>query len=488
MPKTLRADPSLVGPLSAGLSAIRAEFGVREDFPAQAQAEADERASNGPLAAERVDLTDVGFVTLDPASSTDLDQAFFVERDGDNIVLHYAIADVSAWVTPGGAIETESWLRGVTVYAPDGSVPLYPRSLSSGVASLLPDGPRPAVVLEVGIDPNGVAVLRQARRAMVRSRAKLAYETTAPSALPGEVGELARRVAMAERARGAFRAELTEQEVRSGPHGVELVYAARQESEDVNAGMSLAANLAVADAMSAGGFGLYRVMDEPAAHESQSLRRTANSLGLRWPKSTDLREFVPSLDASEPKAAAFLRTARRAGGGASYVVRRSEAIAAGTEPRPWHAAMAAPYAHATAPLRRLADRYVLDLICTQTVSTHTISTQTVSTQTVSTQMTSLTAAFEKLPDVMDRSEDIAARVDRSAVDLAECLVLGGSIGHAFDAVVLEPQDRNGFVTIQLDEPAVRARTKLRNTEPGDQVRVRLTEIDQVKRRLRFDRI
>jgi exoribonuclease R len=472
MPKTLRADPALIGPLAAGLDAIRTEFGVRTEFPAAAQTEADVRSAQGPLSADRVDLTGLHFVTLDPASSTDLDQAFFVEQLGDVIVLHYAIADVSAWVARGGAIEAESWLRGVTVYAPDGSVPLYPRSLSSGAASLLPDGPRPAVVLEVGIDTSGLAVLRQARRAMVHSRAKLAYETTAPSALPGVVGELAKRVVAAERARGAFRAELAEQEVRTGPHGVELVYSARLESEDVNAGMSLAANLAVADAMYAGGFGLYRVMDEPAPHEIQSLRRTANALGLRWPKPMDLREFVPSLDSSEAKASAFLRTARRAGGGASYVVRSTDAVVAGTEPRPWHAAMAAPYAHATAPLRRLADRYVLDLVCAQTVSTQTVSTQ----------------VFAELPDLMDRSDDIAARVDRSALDLAECLVLRGSIGHVFEAVVLEPEDRNGFVTIQLDVPAVRTRTKLRGSEPGDQLRVRLTEIDETKRRLRFERV
>jgi exoribonuclease R len=484
MPSTLRANPSLLGPLALGLDAIRSDCGVRTAFPAEALSEAKQRSIDGPLPADRVDLTGLEFVTLDPANSTDLDQAFAVVRSGDEIVLHYAIADVSAWVSPGGAMEAESWLRGVTVYAPDGSVPLYPRELSSGAASLLPDGPRPAVVLEVSIGPDGNAGLRQARRAMVRSRAKLAYETTTPNDLPSEIAELARRVATAERARGAFRAELTEQEVRTGPSGVELVYAARQESEDVNAAMSLAANLAVADAMYAYGFGLYRVMGEPEGNEIRSLRRTAHALDLRWSKSMDLREFVPSLDPSEPKAAAFLRAARRGGGGASYVVRRTDAVESGTEPRPWHAAMAAPYAHATAPLRRLADRYVLDLVCAQTTSAQTTSAQTTSAQTVSAQMAE---TFALLPDVMDRADDIAARVDRSAVDLAECLVLANSVGSTFDAVVLEPEDRNGFVTIQLDAPAVRARTKLRNVEPGDVVRLTLTEIDQIKRRLRFDR-
>ena len=61
-------------------------------------------------------------------------------------MLHYAIADVGFFVRPGDALDQEAWRRGVTVYMPDERARLYPATLSEGAASLLPDGPRPAVV------------------------------------------------------------------------------------------------------------------------------------------------------------------------------------------------------------------------------------------------------------------------------------------------------------------------------------------------------
>ena len=90
--------------------------------------------------AAHVDRTSVEYVTLDPASATDLDQAFAIEQAGDDIVLHYAIADVGFFVDPGSVLDRTAWERGGTVYLPDGKVPLYPPALSEAAASLLPDG------------------------------------------------------------------------------------------------------------------------------------------------------------------------------------------------------------------------------------------------------------------------------------------------------------------------------------------------------------
>ena len=92
-------------------------------------------------------------------------------------MLHYAIADVGFFVRPGDALDQEAWRRGVTVYMPDERARLYPAALSEGAASLLPDGPRPAVVFTVRVDPRGEVRLDGAERALVRSRAKLAYDT-----------------------------------------------------------------------------------------------------------------------------------------------------------------------------------------------------------------------------------------------------------------------------------------------------------------------
>ena len=131
---TMRSPP--------GLDAIRAEAGVPGEFPADVVAAAEEAAS-ATSGASHVDRTSVEYMTLDPATATDLDQAFAVEQAGDDIVLHYAIADVGFFVDPDSVLDREAWERGGTVYLPDGKVPLYPSALSEAAASLLPDGTAP---------------------------------------------------------------------------------------------------------------------------------------------------------------------------------------------------------------------------------------------------------------------------------------------------------------------------------------------------------
>ena len=125
---------------------------------------------------------------------------------GGDVLLHYAIADVAWFVDDGDPLDNEAWQRGTTQYLPDGKAGLYPPSLAEGAASLLPDGPRPAVVFHVRVGPDGLSKLDGVERSLIRSRAKLAYETVRPAQLPDAFPELARRIA---RGRGR---------PRRGPH------------------------------------------------------------------------------------------------------------------------------------------------------------------------------------------------------------------------------------------------------------------------------
>ena len=114
------------------------------EFPAEVRAEAEASARSPRL--PDLDRTDLPFVTIDPETARDLDQALHIERDGDGYVVHYAIADVAAFVTPGGAVDAEAHRRGETLYGLDAKVPLHPKAISEAAASLLPDGPRPALL------------------------------------------------------------------------------------------------------------------------------------------------------------------------------------------------------------------------------------------------------------------------------------------------------------------------------------------------------
>src|SRR4051812_14474217 len=250
--------------LAQNLAAVRSAFHVPASFPADVLQAAEAAARRVPT--EHVDRTNLPFVTLDPASSTDLDQALWIAPSGADLLLHYAIADVSWFVDDGGVIDAEAWRRGETLYLPDGKASLYPPAISEGAASLLPDGPRPAILLMVRANPDGDVRLDGAERALIRSNAKLAYESVRALDLPAEFSELARRVQAAEARRGAARVDPPEQEVTVSPEGgFDLTFRPRLASETDNAAMSLAANLAVAEALQSHGTGLFRVMGEPDA-------------------------------------------------------------------------------------------------------------------------------------------------------------------------------------------------------------------------------
>jgi exoribonuclease R len=435
---------------------------VPSSFPADVLAAAETAARRVPGA--HVDRTERPFVTLDPASSTDLDQAFAIEPSGADLLLHYAIADVAWFVDDDDPIDREAWRRGESQYLPDGKAALYPPVLGEAAASLLPDGPRPAVVFTVRVATDGAVRLDGVERAVIRSRAKLAYDSVQPSDLPADFSELARRIQASETRRGATRVDPPEQEVSQGQDGrFRLAFRPRLVSEDDNAALSLAANMAIADALLAHHTGLFRVMAEPDDAAVARLRHTAKAFDLTWPDNASLAQFEKRLDPRDARQAAFMMAIRRAGKGASYAPYKEGVV-------PWHSAMSATYAHATAPLRRLADRYVIRAMLA-------IAKGDPVPQVV-------TDAFSKLPAVMARAEALDGQISRAVIDLAEAAMLQGREGEVFAAVVTDIDDRGA--RIQLQDMAVVARLVAPGAGPGDPVRVRLVSADTGRRTVTFE--
>ncbi|WP_137929987.1 RNB domain-containing ribonuclease [Mesorhizobium comanense] len=453
-------DPSQA--LSTGLAKIRTEFHVPDGFPADVMAAADAAARRVPN--QHADRTDMPFVTLDPAASTDLDQAFSIESSGADLLLHYAIADVAWFVGDGDAIDREAWARGETFYLPDGKAGLYPPVIAEGAASLLPDGPHPAVIFTVRVAQDGAATLDGAERAIIKSRAKLAYDSVQPADVPAGFAEMARRVAANEQARGASRVDPPEQEVERLADGTfQLSFRPILQSEQDNAALSLAANMAIADAMLAHHTGLFRVMSGPDAFKVQRLRNAAQALGLSWPASASLRDYQRTLDPADPRQAALMLEIRHAGQGASYQPYKEGVV-------PWHEAMAATYAHATAPLRRLADRYVVR--CALAIANGQPVPQAV------------TDAFAGLPKVMGRADSRAAQINHAAIDLAEAVMLRDRVGETFKAAVTDIVDQG--VRVQLADMPVVATVKASGVRQGDGLTLKLVSADPDQRSIVFE--
>jgi exoribonuclease R len=453
-------DPSQA--LAAGLSKIRTAFHVPDGFPPNVMAAAEAAAKRVPD--QHVDRTALPFVTLDPATSTDLDQAFSIEASGSDLLLQYAIADVAWFVADGDAVDVEAWTRGETLYLPDGKAGLYPPVLAEAAASLLPDGPRPAVIFTVRVAEDGAVKLDGAERAIIQSRAKLAYDSVQPSDVPAGFAELARRMAANEARRGASRVDPPEQEVeRLADGSFQLSFRPILQSEQDNAALSLAANMAIADAMLAHKTGLFRVMAEPDGFKVQRLRNAAQALGLSWPASTSLHDYQRTLDPTNKQQAALMLEIRHASSGASYQPYEEGVV-------PWHEAMAATYAHATAPLRRLADRYVVR--CTLAIANGQPVPQAVSD------------AFARLPKAMGRADGRASQINHAAIDLAEAVMLKGREGETFDAVVTDIVDQG--LRVHLADMPVVANVKASGLRQGDSLKLKLVSADPDQRSIVFE--
>ena len=523
------------------LDALRAHYEVPTAFPPEALAEAEAAAGawaqDGParlLADGARDARDLELVTIDPPGSMDLDQAVLLERlpaqadhadqagaaageAGDApepaaaYRVHYAIASLATFVTPGGALDAELRRRGETIYAPDAATPLHPEVLSHGAASLLQDAERPACLWTIDLDERGEVVSARVERALVRSRARLSYAQVqaaidgqgalpqeAPADLPELLAEIGRLRLEREAARGGISMTTPEQVVevteaaeatevpgavspaadpdsaeRPGPAGYRLAYRVPVPAEQYNAQISLLTGMCAARIMVECGIGILRTLPPARPEDYARLRRVAAALGIDWPAAQPYPELVRSLDHAIPAHAAFMEQAMSLFRGSGYLAFGVGGVGvpaddeAADSEEAVHSAIAARYAHVTAPLRRLVDRYgeeVCIAACAQAPVPEWVL-----------------QALPDLPGVMEQTGKRARAIGRGALTALEALVLRGHEGEVFDGVITSERDGRGELV--LAEPAVvteiRAGKKALDggLPVGERVQVRLLSAD-----------
>jgi exoribonuclease R len=433
------------GPLADALAAIPTALGISREYPADAQAEADAAAAH-PVFPD-LDTTDVPYVTIDPAGSMDLDQALYLERAGDGYRVRYAIADVPSFVVPGGALDAETRRRGQTIYPPDGPIPLHPLVLSNGATSLLPGQVRSAFVWDFALDSAGNVTSTSLTRARVKSTAKLDYvgvqksidDGTADTnlALLKEIG--LKRIAL-EIARGAANLTLPDTEVHevdgsAPPINYQLVRRQPQPSEDWNAQLSLMTGMAAAELMIGAKVGILRTMPEPEQWAVDRFRKQTIALGRPWPESQKYGEYLRALDTTDPRQLAIMHAAGALFRGAGYTA-FDGSVPVGLV----QAAVGTSYSHATAPLRRLVDRFVL-VVC-----------EAIAAGTEIPQWAR--ESLPTLPGLMAHSSGVTNQFEHRAIDTVEAAVLSTRLGDVFDATVISLSKTGG--QIQLTEPAVTA--------------------------------
>ncbi len=468
-------DQSSLAALGRRFAQIRAGLDVPDVFPGDVLTAAGRAAVSAPGGnGGYADLTDVPFVTVDPPGSTDLDQALHLSRRGSGYHLDYAIADVPAFVTPGSPVDVEARRRGQTLYAPDDRTPLHPPVLSEDAASLIEGQQRPAFVWRVDLDHDGLVRSVDLVRALVRNRRRLDYATVqaladghpepggepadplaAQAVLLREVGTARQEV---ERRRGGASLPLPEQEVDAVDGRYVLTLRPALPAQEWNAQLSLLTGMAAARIMLDGGIGLLRTLPNPQSRGLARFRRQAGALGVDWPVEEPYGELLRRLRRDVPGELALMHEAGALFRGAGYTPLGVDGVAAPEVTT--HAAVAAPYAHVTAPLRRLVDRFGL-VACHALVSGAEVPEW-------------VRVALPALPAAMAASDSLAGRLERRCTDMVEAAVLAHRVGESFDAVVVD-QNRSG-PKVQLSDPAVLASAR-GHAQTGTVTTVRLAEVD-----------
>ena len=459
--------------MRSGIAQLQAEMQIVSDFPAEVERVAAQSAAAPRL--PELDRTDIDFLTIDPATARDLDQALNIEALPSGFRVHYAIADLAAFISPGDAVDVEAHRRGETLYGADSKVPLHPKAISEGAGSLLPDQLRPAVLWSIDLDAMGKPTQTHVERALVRSRAQLDYVDAQASIDAGGAPETLRLLKVVgqlreqqERDRGGVSLPLPDQQIAIEGDEWALEYRSPLPVEGWNAQISLLTGLSAAALMLEARVGLLRTLPTPAEHDVARLRRTAQALAISWPTAQGYAEFVRGLNPGDPDQAAMITSCTRLLRGSGYVGFAGE-LPTETE----HSAVAAPYAHVTAPLRRLVDRYAGE-ICLAICAGEPVPEWVLS-------------KLADLPDVMRESGRRANRYERAVVDLVEAGLLQHRVGESFPAVVVsvdERDDHRGIVMIQ--SPAIEATVSSpRNLGLGAEVLVNLTQVDLAKRKVSF---
>lgn len=469
-------EPSFV----AGFERIRDELDIPPAFPAPVLDAADDAVRRGPLIPPGADPStrdcrDLELIAIDPAGSTDLDQAFGAEPIAAGYRVHYAIADVAAFVEPGGAIDDEARTRGLTLYSPDRRTSLHPEVISEGAASLLAGAERRALLWTIDVDGDGTLLDATVERATVRTSRQMSYrEAQAESAraaadsvlgLLRRIGELRQEQ---EADRGAVSLALPTQEVvGTGDGAFAVVYDDTLPIEGWNAQISLLTGIAASKIMLDVGVGLLRTLPPPEDRTVTRLRRTARALGLSWPDDVGYAERIRELRPDSPEEAALLSQAARGLRGAGYV-----AFADADHPdQPRHAAIASTYAHVTAPLRRLCDRFGNEVVLAHCAGR--------------TPPVWAVEALDELPGQMGRARQRDRSLERAVVDYVEAVTLMPLVGQRFRAVVTDVNDDRNRARVQLRSPAVVAHVTTDGLTLGDDVALRLDDADPQERSVTF---
>ena len=306
-----RLDPDR--PVELATESAIARFDLPYDFPAAALREAQAFGDHvDPReAAARIDLRELPLVTIDGEDARDFDDAVYAEPHAGGFRLIVAIADVSHYVRPGSALDTEAQQRGTSVYFPTRVLPMLPTALSDHLCSLAPNVDRLCFAADMIVSRSGALKSARFYPAVMRSAARLTYTLVNQALFEGrpaaraQLGPLSDRLMLlvdvyralyrARGRRGALDFDAAEAEfvIDAGEHVRAIELRARNDAHRLIEECMILANVAVAQELEKSHTPtLYRVHGVPEDEKLERLASTLRSLGIdaRLPNAVTTRD------------------------------------------------------------------------------------------------------------------------------------------------------------------------------------------------------
>jgi exoribonuclease-2 len=463
--------------------AVRAmrERGLDPAFPPGALAEVAALSSPPRTTEEPTrDLRALLWCSIDNDDSRDLDQLSVAEAlPGSDVRIRVAVADVDAAVPKGSAVDGHAAVNTTSVYTPAAIFPMLPEKLSTDLTSLADQQDRLSIVIDFVVTSGGTLASTDVYGAMVRNRAKLAYNAvgawlagTAPlppaaAAVPGmdEQLRIQDRTAQALRRQryehGALTFETIEaQAVFDGESLREMRAQEPNRAKQLIEDFMVAANGVTARFLDGRGFpSLRRVVHSPERWDR--IRALAESLGDTLPAEADsaaLNAFLTRRQQAAPDIFADLSlTVIKLLGSGEYLVDPP-----GAEP-PGHFGLAVrDYTHSTAPNRRYPD-LVTQRLVKASLAQHPCPYAI--------------AELERIAVHCTRQEDAANKVERQVRKSAAALVVASRVGERFDAIVTGASPKGTFV--RVGQPPIEGKLVKgeRGLDVGDHVGVQLSSVN-----------
>ncbi len=405
-----------------------------EAVPLEARAFGD----NIPEAAvrNRRDLRSLPLVTIDGADARDFDDAVYCERGARGWKLFVAIADVSAYVAPGSALDSEARLRGNSVYFPERVIPMLPEALSNGLCSLNPHEDRLCMVCEMSVSVDGRVTRTQFCEAVMRSHARLTYDEVAEAVVErkkrvrrrhetvvqhlDELHALYKALQRARETRGALDLDSMESRIvfNEARRIDRIEPVVRNDAHRIIEECMVAANVAAAKFLTRHKLPLlYRVHEPPPAEKVADLALVLGEMGLRVPKA---RTPEPADYAALAKRIAKLPGAHLL----QTLLLRSLSQAVYSPKNIGHFGLALEcYAHFTSPIRRYPDLLVHRAI------RHVLAGRPAA------EFTGTDRPFDVLGEHCSMTERRADDATRDAVVWLKCEFMMDKIGEDFTGLV-----------------------------------------------------